>query len=279
MVDIYEVELNLCDYHGTIQCDDIKELYEFFLKKVRDITDVQVHYVRLGYEFCENGLLHTNSDKLLENMQWLNAQGLKIVFVLPPLHQRYMEMYRIFLLKLLEYEWVNEFVVNDIGAIQLIREELGWNGRVSFGRLFDKSIREIRFDVFEHWNSEKCSELAFSPSVINTYQKDLAKLWNIQSMETDTLPDGVLDVEEWGLAYKIHIHYPRILLSKAAYCEFAQNDYQFAGCKGTCLQYGKKIVREDRRMIYKEGLSIYGIQTKPFKDIVKGKVRLIYSEG
>ena len=280
MIDIYEVEINMCDFRGTIQCSDIKKLYETCSEKVKAITDIDIKYARLGYEFCENGLLHTNPDKLIENMQWLYGQGIKIIFVLPPMHQRYMEMYQVFLLKLFKYDLIDEIVVNDIGTLSLMREKLNWNGKITFGRLFDKSVREIRLNLFENWNHEAYADTAFLPSVMGNYQKKLSKKWNIDSFETDTLPDGVLDATSWDKDYKVHIHYPRIVLSKSAYCEFAQNNCQFeARCSGTCLKYGKTIVREGRRMIYKEGLLIYGKQPKPLEEVVNGKIRLIYSEG
>lgn len=278
MLDIQEVELNLCDHNGSINKEDFSDMLDACHQNAFKAAGKAAAYVRLGFEFCENGLSYIKSEALEAKVELAEKKRMKTVFVLPPLHERSLDAYGHWIKHTLFQLPVREYVVNDMGTLYLLRKELGWQGAVTFGRLFDKSMREFRMDLSELMDLDKHASTLFQPDMLNNYYQKLAKKWNIQAFETDTLPDGILHVEDWTNLYQIHVHYPRIYLSRAAYCEYGRNDFCFtSGCGGACAEYGKRIGQNENRMIYKEGLSVFGIQQKPVTEAVTGKIRLIYS--
>jgi hypothetical protein len=279
MIEIQEVEINLCDNNGLVYGDDAT-IFEERQKNAFQITRKKADYVRIGYEFCENELFYTKTEELLNKVKMAEKKKLRIVFVLPPLHERSLETYRNWIRNTLLQLPIEEFVVNDISTLYMLREELKWKGVIVFGRLFDKSIREIRTDLSELIDVEKHGSDIFLPNVMNKYFQKMSKEWGIYAFETDTIPDGVLNVEAWSSLYSVHVHYPRICLSKAAYCEYDRNMFRFdSGCGRACTEYGKRIGFDEKRIIYKEGLSVFGIQQKPISEVVTGNIRMIYSGG
>lgn len=282
MLNIYEVMINMCDFHGT---EDFEKVLKLRSLEAWQICGKRPDGVYFGFEFCENMLFHCSVESLKENMYGTHEAGYRNVFVIPPLHERYIPEYQSFLEEVLFYDYTDECVVNDIGTLIWVRKKLGWGGPVIFGRLWDKAVREQRMNLEEIQEIPVNAREFFKPSVCNEFTKRLAEKFEVKAFETDTLPNGKLHVTKWEKDYCVHIHYPRILLSRPAYCEFEgigkSSDEKFffrRGCSGLCKAYVKKIGEAtDKCPIYKQGLSLIGFQEKAPEEAIEGRVRLIYS--
>lgn len=282
---ILETMINLCDFRGTIEEKTTEELKNYF-DKAKALSGRDVSGVYLGFEFCDNGLYHCDYNALLKTIQKLKEYDMKIVFVIPYLHERTLDAFQSFMINLLQESEISEIVVNDLGTLHMLREEMKWQGSISYGRLFDKSGRDLRININEILPKQDHIQVFTEPTVISVFYRNLAKKYQVYAFETDTLPDGVLMAEQWEKDYEVHVHYPRIVMSKPAYCEYdhirnnGKGKFLFKnGCQGHCRNYGEIIGYEGKRLLYKEGLSVFGLQEKTPDESIYGNFRLIYSGG
>ncbi len=281
-MSICELMLNMCDFAGTADRsgfpDRLKALKQMGLK----LTGKEAAGIYLGFEFCENMIFHCTREKLREKICEIDELGMRIVLMIPPLHERFSGIYEDFLADILSKTPVRECVVNDYGTLIMLRKSVAWDGKITFGRLFDKSVREMRMDVTAVSEISVHKNEFFCPGAMSEFARKAAGIFGIDAFETDTLPDGILCTQAWTRDYDVHVHFPRILLSRPAYCEYENPAGDFfakfrfgCGCGGQCRKYGKTIVRDKKRPIYKQGLSVFGIQEKTPEESICGDIRLV----
>ena len=262
---VNEYMLNVCNY---ILFD---KSYDWLSIKKSDYSGVY-----FGFDVCDKMISMVNTNRIIAEMKNVISNGMKVVYVVPPVRESMLEKHTEFLKSILSYEIVNEIVINDFGMLTYIRNVLNWKGTISFGLLFDKTLREPRFPL-------DCSyyEITqFDNYSISKTLNDLAQNYNVESIELDTLIDKKLSIKQIGLEYKINIWYPRVLISKASICEYALNvDDSLLGsysCNNKCKRNGKKT--RAYKNIYKEGTSIFCIQKEPLEDLIIGRCRAVISE-
>lgn len=256
------------------------------MKKAEDFSGKAVTGVYLGFEFCENGLFHCDYSMLRETIQNLKKYGMRVIFVVPCLHERILNAFQKFLTDLLQDVEIDEVVVNDFGTLHMLRNNLKWMGLVSYGRFFEKSIREFRLNINDLLIKSDHINIVTEPTVMSGIYRILAKKYQVYAFETDTLPDGMLCTDNWEKTYEVHVHFPRIIVSKPAYCEYdvlsenCKEKFLFKNfCQGNCENYGKIIAKKGKRFLYKEGLCVFGIQEKTLEESIKGNYRLVYFGG
>lgn len=286
MMIVEELMVNLCDFKGTIYENDFEAIWKKEKKEAQKVGNKTVDGAYFGFEFCANMLSMCKLEKIIEAIDVVKKEGLSVTWVIPPLHERHLEIYKGFLTQLFSKVEIDECIVNDIGTLCMLRKEMEWKKMVSFGRLFDKSVREIRFDVHKYPQIDANENIFFKPGLYSGVMQKVAKEYQVERFETDTLPNGVLKTEEWGDGWKVSVHYPRILLSMPACCEFdaveeeRKQKFLFrTNCNGSCRTYEKTIMAENKPDIKKSGLTVTGCQTEPVKDVVTGNIRMVYSRG
>lgn len=286
MLEIEELMINMCDFKGTVCENEFDARWKSVTKKAENIGNKKVDGVYLGFEFCPNMLSRCDITKVVDQIQRIHEEGLTVTWVIPPLYERHLERYKSFLQILLRDAAIDECVVNDFGTLHLLRKELQWKKTIIMGRLFDKSVREFRVDVKQYEEIKRNEEAFQRPGFCSEKMQMFAQLYEVHQFETDTIPNSVLNLEEWTRKMKISVHYPRILLSRAAYCEFdgvnVEKEQKFllrTSCGGVCDTYEKVIHGEPEREIYKAGLAIMGFQKQPLEESVRGRIRMVYSEG
>lgn len=286
MLIVEELMVNLCDFKGTVYEENFETIWNDFVIKAQSVGKKKVDGAYFGFEFCANMLVNCKIDKIIEAIHFVKRKGLFVTWVLPPLHERYLEIYKLFMTQLFAKAEIDECVVNDIGTLIMLREELGFKKKILLGRMFDKSVREIRFDVSEYPQIVENENIFFKPGVYSEMMRQVAGEYQVERFETDTLPNGVLQTECWGEGWNVTVHYPRIVLSRPAYCEYdavnkeRKEKFLFrTHCNGECRIYEKTIKAENRPDIKKSGLAVTGCQRKPVEEVVTGKIRMVYSEG
>jgi len=231
--------------------------------------------VYLNFGLCENNLICTDMDYLIDELRKIKNVKLETLFSIPPMHERNSVFLTACIEKLLKSKCIDILIVNDIGSLINIRRHFSWEGKILFGRLFDKTVREARYSYAETNLSSKSISVGFNKSMYK-----LANQYLISGIVMDTDPDGILDLQSVDNAFRIYLLYPRIFLSKAAICEFSgyykDIDEKFVFdtmCGKPCLKFTKNITAMHH--IKKEGIIVYCTQTKPIQECAVGKYTIV----
>lgn len=285
MLEIEELMLNMCDFKGTICGADFETNLKMLIDEARQAGGKDVTGVYLGFEFCPNMLSRCRIKDVVEKIQFVKERGFSVLWVIPPLYERHVDMYRDFLKILFSCGQIDACVVNDFGALHMLRGELQWKKTIHMGRLFDKSTREVRMDVGVYPEIIQNEAEFVRPGFCNDEIQKIAARYQVSGFETDTISHTILNLEEWGDRMQIFVHYPRILLSRAAYCEFdavtEERKRKFllrTACTGVCDSCERIIYTEDQREIHKSGLAIISFQEKTIEEAVSGKICMVYSK-
>ncbi len=224
---------------------------------------------------CENFFINADLEHLKNEMKKMREVGLETLVSIPPVHERNIKWFDAVLQQLCSNGFVTGFVVNDIGLLVKLREQFQWHGKMLFGRLFDKTVREARFDFMQENKSGSMLTMH-----VNYQLQKIAGQYQISGMVIDTMTDGILDFREIDSSFQIYLLYPKVMLSKAAYCEFTgyqkDPDDKFLlneRCNRFCRLYRKRIAAE--HPIQKEGLLICCTQTRPVHECAVGNYTVV----
>lgn len=102
--------------------------------------------VFISHYLCESFFLHSDFINLESEMNKMREAHMEILISIPPVHERNMKCFERILQQMCGNETVTGFIVNDIGMLIKIRNQFQWCGKLLFGRLFDKTVREARYD-------------------------------------------------------------------------------------------------------------------------------------
>ncbi len=220
------------------------------------------------------------SAELEKKIQYTASQGYCISFVLPVMHESGIERFSRIILTLESQNLLDEWIVNDIGTLLLLRNTLGVTRPISLGRMFDKGLREARTDVTSDISIRRNFDDLQPESGESEELLELIARYTITGLETDTFPDGILDLTHTNLSY--HVHYPDIYISSAAYCEYEGigriDPYTLhTACSMPCRNYGQRILTPLNSSLKKIGNAIFAEQTRPASACIRGNIRLVYS--
>lgn len=281
-VRIRESAFNACERNGTALPFSVCMSYiSEQISKYNQQTECPISRVYLGYEFCEKMFLMSDLKDLCLKAAELCRHGYTVSFVLPVMHESSVFFIKQLITKLDHLKLIDEWIVNDLGTLVLIREELNIHTDIVLGRLFDKTIREPRIDILQNQKVREHFDLLQPEDWSSEQLRFLQSRFGIKAAETDTFPDGVLCLENYGIPY--HVHYPDIYISSAAYCEWtgSEDDDAFllgSHCGMECLRYGQYIQNGDRNPLKKIGNVICYVQQKSVHDCVRGDIRIVFSE-
>lgn len=278
---ILELAYNCCENNGTVEryadfCDRLNTLSEVMPSDLQQ----PIQRIYLGYDFCENMFCSCSVPELEQKIWYAARRGYRVSVVLPIMHQSRVERFVEVIRPLEAQDLLDEWIVNDIGTLLLMRETLGISRPISLGRMFEKGLRETRVDVTEDEVIRRCFEDLQPESGETEELLALVQKYGITGMETDTFPDGILQLTHTGLSF--HVHYPDIYLSSAAVCEYEGigRDRPFTlhpSCSGACRAYGQRIKTARGTVLKKIGNAIFTEQTRPIDACVRGDIRLVYS--
>lgn len=232
--------------------------------KAQDFTGIF-----FGSGLCGAHPLMQTAEKLNKYFNIVKEIGLKVIFSIPLVHEREAIIIDNFLRIICQNCTVDEFSVNDIGTLVDLRNKYNWKGKISFGRLFERSMREARYSSEELY-LDKCYRFEMSATYLR-----LADTYKVTGIVTDTIPNQTIDLSLLDNKFNIYLIYPFIFLSKSAYCEFSalNNDtiekFKLGShCRGLCKYYGKEI--QGLNTIYREGLIAYCKQKLSLEECVTG---------
>lgn len=287
MGNICETAVNLCFLCYTeLTSGSVTEMLSSCRKQLCDLSLPAPERVYLGAEFCDRVMLFMEKERLLDAVKFLNRQNYRVTYVIPPLRQsnfrRNLELADF----LLEHagDGIDEVTANDFGTLSFLHQEgTAKNRGLSAGRLFDKGIREGRFDLFRNRDFKRNEEEASRLGLTEPPYPELFRSLGVTRLETDTLPDGVLSAGP-GCPLGISIHYPRIYLSRASYCEFSGIGRTGPGkfrleemCRMQCSNQFQRIPLEEGRTLFKIGNAVFTRQNRPAEETVGFRCRLVYS--
>ena len=280
-MNILEFTCNCCGTSGTT------DPYEDFCRRLDMLPDTlppafqkPIERIYLGFEFCENMFCMSRAGDQERKIQYASERGYRISFALPAMHESHVGKFMETIRSLESQDLLDEWIINDTGTLIMLREAMGVSRSVSLGRLFEKSIREARInaenDEFIRRNFEDLQPAGGESGEF----VEFVQRYHITGMETDTFPDGVLDLTNAGLSY--HVHYPDIYLSSAAYCELEgigkEEPYLlYPACAMSCRSYGQRIRTARGTVLKKIENAMFTEQIRPIDECVHGGARLVYS--
>lgn len=281
-MQIRESVFNACERNGTVMPFPEGEKYICGqISAWNQKLDTVVSRVYLGFEFCEKMFLDSDSKESVRLAQRLKELGYRISFVFPIMHEKNVSLSKKYIEKLEGTHLFDEWIVNDLGTLIMFRREINTESDVVLGRLFDKVMREPRIDLFENRQIRTHFDLLQPRDWSSSYNQYFVSEFGVKAAETDTLPDGVLNLEACTFPY--HVHYPDIYISSAAYCEWTGLEPAGAfslhgACSKKCQDYFQLIPNGNRQPLKKVGNVIYAVQQKSFDECVQGSCRLVISK-
>lgn len=283
MIKVKAYAYNACERNGTL------ESYELFEKRLRILKNShfldrneKYSWIYLGFEFCENMMMICKIEHIERKIALAIEEGYKVAFVFPVMHQKNVPLFKEWVRHLAEQKLVSEWIVNDLGTFTLLNE-VGISEGLVLGRMFEKSVRETRQNIFEIPEVKKNFDIFQPGESVKSILKILAKKYFLCGTEVDTFPDGVLNLANNELEY--HVHYPDIFLSCSPYCEYANLNHEEKGrfilhkpCGAECCLYGQKISAPNGTEFYKIGNVMVCRQSKSLEECVDGFCRIVYSD-
>ena len=283
MLKVNEFAYNACERNGTV------ESYKLFLKRINTVEishffgqNETYRWIYLGFEFCEDMMKLYDISKIEKKIETAVKKGYKVAFVFPMVHQKNVPMVREWIERLAKQNLISEWVVNDLGMFVLL-EEVGITKNFVLGRLFEKGIREARQNILEIPEIVKNFEIFQPTESLRSICEILEKKYMICGAEIDTFPEGMLEVPDGRLEYRVH--YPDIFLSCSPYCEYANMNHEEKGrfvlhqsCGAECCLYEQKIHVPNGKEFYKIGNVMIGRQMRSLEKCVHGTCRMVYSD-
>lgn len=279
---VADAAYNACERNGSL---DTYEQFQARIEALRQdpppCVQGEITWVYLGFELCEKMQLMADERGLLKKAAHLHEAGLRCALVLPVMHQSSAERFAGLIQAAEALDMPDEWIVNDIGTLFYLRQELHTKRPTVLGRMFEKGIREARIDLTAnehiHRNFSLLQPTSWETEAFNTF----VKTYQIAGIETDTLPDGLLDLSRAGIEYRVH--YPDIYLSSASYCEYqglsAPDPFTLdAHCGMECVKYEQCIPTGNAHALKKIGNGIFATQHRPLASCVEGMFRLVYSQ-
>lgn len=287
MNNIYETAVNLCFLTFTeLSAESIDRTLKSYKEQIISSKLPSPDRVYLGAEFCDRIMMFMDKTKIKESIKFLNSKNYKVSYVIPAIRQS--NLYKN--LEVLDYLLgsssitIDELVVNDFGILAYLQKEKGkWACKLTAGRLFDKGVREGRFNIFKNSDYQRNSEEASKFNLTESAYTELFQTLGVTRLETDTLPDGFISIEP-NCPLNISIYYPRIFLSQGSYCEYSgigrkdPNKFRLENlCNRQCSNQFQLIKIEEGRILYKIGNAVFTRQTQPIEQIVNFQCRLVYT--
>lgn len=116
--------------------------YEILMNK-------SIKYLYFGHEFCQYKLPRLSD--VIKAIDYSHNSDLEFVLVTPPLTDYGCKICSTYLDYFIENKIESEIVINDIGMIDLIKRK-HYSGKITFGRVLEKSIHEMRLTDLEETN-------------------------------------------------------------------------------------------------------------------------------
>ena len=248
---------------------------------LKTTTNYDVTGVYVGIEFCSRFLDRNDLNYYLNNCNTIKKMSLNISYVVPPLEEQEINMEKLkTLFELLNAKMINEVIFNDLGSIAWFRT-FDYDVPIRLGRLFDKSVREVRFYVDEYTKMEN-KNILFKPIFFDDFYGKLFLEYNIKGFDLDTVPFDKLEIND-QYSGVIGIHYPRIVLARSYFCEYAMNlgEPLVKKCNYDCKRYLKKLTLKNDSIVYLDGNVLVIFQKENFHNniITNNNIRMIYSGG
>ena len=263
-----------CDFTGCAGFSGSREAFlsrfRHVMNQIDNICGKPVRYAVFGFRTCEQMMYACHQKELAWRMQYLHQQGIGIVFSFAPVHQRNRETVLRFAEWLLETVKISAFQINDIGCAYLIKQYINQDVSVYAGRLFDKTIRENRFNMMTLPEIHQNRDMIQKTYLADDYFQELFKQLTVSRVELDTFPDGQLILPECAVSW--NVIYPRILLSQSANCLFQEQ------CAEGCRFYRKAWHGKNDRSLYFQENAVLCEQQNPVEKAVSGTFRLIYAD-
>lgn len=283
MLKINEYAYNACERNGTL------ESHELYTKRIHAVENSHFFgqnetfsWIYLGFEFCENMMKLCDISQMEKKIETAVSKGYQVAFVFPTVHQQGIPLVREWIERLAKQNLISEWIVNDLGMFALL-EEAGITKNLVLGRLFEKAIRETRQNILEIPEVAKNFEIFQPTESLKSIYRILEKKYTICGAEVDTFPEGMLELTDCQLEYRVH--YPDIFLSCSPYCEYANVNHEEKGrfvlhhsCVAECCLYEQKIHAPNGREFYKTGNVMIGKQMRSLEECVNGTCRMVYSD-
>lgn len=220
------------------------------LKKIESWTESnnQISLLYYGNEFCEYCL--PTCDDLSKAISKCLEDGMKFVFVTPPVSDWGIKKVR-GALEYLTQNGINaEVVVNDVGVLELIDQEFP-NIQVIIGRVFDKLSHDSRIcteDMKEYYGTPGLN-FARTPGILSNMAKQAFERFCIKRYEFD-LPKVGIDLPNEG---NFSLYWPYHYLTTGRVCmmraNYKKGKDKFTIGKTGCPRICKEIQVEMRKPV------------------------------
>ena len=219
---VEETALNLCFLaHIGLTAENVRRFLRAYAAQADKLGLPAARRVYLGAEFCDRALRFEPPDALLAAARLLADAGFAVTAVIPPLRQRHWAENITRFQTLFGCAAVDEAALNDFGVLSEFDTLFpGWQGKRIAGRLFDRTVREGRFDALQTKGYQAHTEELTRPHAAEPALAGALRACGVTRVEVDTLPFGGAPVRAAG-GFALSVHYPRIDLSRAGFCEWS----------------------------------------------------------
>lgn len=287
MINVTESAVNLCLNH-LVFADDSTALYKYYKDATAIISTSgfpEPERVYIGAEFCDKILYHIRNTNFFDHLLSISQYAEHVSFVVPPVRESSTKYLKEILTIIEKYPFIDELIFNDFGTMRYLHQRYPQYDLVA-GRLIDKGMREMRFDVCASSEIVKDnSRLMEHTNLDSLFYDQLFSKYNVCRIELDTLNGRQLQLNTFG-RMKYTVHYPRIFLSRSDYCEFSgigkklSEKFKVQGrCTHMCAEVYEKLCAPSENEIYKCGNAVFSTQKEKLSDSVNGLFRFVYSQG
>lgn len=210
--------------------------------------------VSIGSYTCDVGFINNIKNKLMKKSSEINTNGVSVRIVLPIFSESLLDEGKTLIKELLEQINVCALVVNDIGMLDYLYRELGYNN-IQLGRLFFKEERDPRI-------------LELSRNVdIKTLTKDFEVLlqeYSVKGMEFDSIYNFHNLINCFDESLELWVHYPLTYITSSRICFFKSVNQSHTmkfrvnkSCDLECMAGPIKYITNDNKELYRIGKGIY----------------------
>lgn len=281
---IEETALNLCCLANIgLSPENIRGFLRAYAAQTARLELPEAKRVYLGAEFCDRALLFEPQDALLTAARLLEQAGYRVTAVIPPLREQNWAGILARIEALLCCPAVDEAVANDFGVLFAFGERFpDWHGMLAAGRLFDRTVREGRFDALQNDGYRTHVRELTRPHAAEPALAAALRGLGVARVEVDTLPFGGAPVRA-AEGFALSVHYPRVYLSRAGFCEFSGLGREKDGfsletrCARQCASQYQVATGLGHPDFYKIGAAVFTYQDEPPEMLIDAPCRLVYS--
>lgn len=240
---------------GT-QVIDLTWAPNMFLPEAFELENIGV--LRVGFECCQN-LMHRGPRGILkQNLLMARTKGIRIHFVLPSPQENEIDSLIGLVQMLSANELVDAWVINEIGLVELLAVYDPKSHPIILGRLWDKSLHEMRWEHIPHFVGRRTVQLG-------SMARSLVRSGVVCGVEIDYAPGTAIDISAIAAQTTCYVHISSMLVGFTEYCPFAIQDQSPSACisrkvcTAQCAHHTQKISCMGYRPQYQIGNALFAL--------------------